>query len=100
MKRVIFILGLAAVVFSIASCKKSSNNNPGKGIELNLSATELQQASGDNDFTFNIFRSVSSRNSEGANLFMSPLSVSMALGMTANGASGSTLDSMRTTLGF
>ncbi|MCH8838551.1 MAG: serpin family protein, partial [Candidatus Marinimicrobia bacterium] len=32
------------------------------------------------------------------NIFISPLSVSMALGMTANGAAGATLDSMRATL--
>jgi len=32
------------------------------------------------------------------NIFISPLSVSMALGMTANGAASSTLDSMRATL--
>jgi len=100
MKRILFILSLTTIIFSVVSCKKSSNTKPGKGIELNLSATELQQASGDNDFTFNLFRSVSSRNTSGANLFMSPLSVSMALGMTTNGANGATLDSMRTTLGF
>lgn len=33
-------------------------------------------------------------------VFLSPLSASMALGMTMNGAAGSTLDQMRSTLGF
>ncbi len=36
----------------------------------------------------------------GENLFLSPLSVSMALGMGANGARGETLDAMRETLGL
>jgi serpin B len=34
------------------------------------------------------------------NVVMSPLSASMALGMTLNGAAGTTFDAMRTTLGF
>jgi serine protease inhibitor len=33
-------------------------------------------------------------------VFLSPLSASMALGMTMNGAAGATLDQMRSTLGF
>lgn len=37
---------------------------------------------------------------ERPNVILSPLSASMALGMTMNGASGSTLDAMRSTLGF
>jgi len=34
------------------------------------------------------------------NVILSPLSASMALGMTMNGAAGTTFDAMRTTLGF
>jgi serpin B len=37
---------------------------------------------------------------ERPNVILSPLSASMALGMTMNGAAGSTFDAMRTTLGF
>ena len=33
-----------------------------------------------------------------SNIFISPLSVSMALGMTLNGANGSTYDAMQSTL--
>ncbi len=100
MKHLLKPLTLAFILLLVAACKKSNTVNPGKGIELNLSATQLQQASGNNDFTFNLFRSVSSGNTSGGNLMLSPLSVSMDLGMTSNGASGATLDSMRTTLGF
>jgi serpin B len=36
----------------------------------------------------------------GTNIFVSPLSASMALGMTMNGTAGSTLSGMRTAMGF
>ncbi len=100
MKHFFKLLTLAFILTLAAACKKSNNVNPGKGIELNLSTTQLQQASGNNDFTFNLFRSVSSGNTSGSNLMLSPLSVSMDLGMTSNGANGATLDSIRSALGF
>ncbi len=100
MKNLFYLLIATLFVLGIASCKKGSNIKPGKGIELNLSATQLQQASGNNDFTFNLLRSVSKANTSGSNLMLSPLSVSMDLGLTSNGAHGTTLDSIRTTLGF
>jgi serpin B len=99
MKRFVTILSLAVTILLLGSCKMN-NVKPGKGIDLNLSVLQQQQAYKNNDFTFNLFRSVSATNANGANLFMSPLSVSMALGMTSNGANGGTLDSIRTTLGF
>jgi len=90
---------LLLIIVLITSCKKDNSTKPGTGKDLKLSAAELQQASADNTFSFNLFRSVAAQNGRG-NLFMSPLSVSIALGMTTNGANGSTLDSMRRTLNF
>ena len=100
MKRFFTLLNLAVALTLLGSCKKGDNQNINKGIELNLSVLQQQQANHTNDFTFNLFRSVSAANSNGSNLFTSPLSVSMVLGMTSNGANGGTLDSMRTVLGF
>ena len=48
----------------------------------------------DNAFTFDLLRAVR-KHSTDANVFISPLSVSMALNMTLNGAAGSTADEMR-----
>lgn len=50
-----------------------------------------------NRFTFSLLKRVDDDPAE--NLFLSPISVSMALGMTLNGAANATLDSMRATLG-
>ncbi len=62
-----------------------------------LTATEAQLAASADHFGLNLFREVV-RQQPDSNIFISPLSVSMALGMTANGAAGATLDSMRATL--
>jgi serine protease inhibitor len=64
---------------------------------LVLSQTELISAN--NHFAFELFKEIMKAQPD-ANNFVSPLSVSMALGMTMNGAAGSTLDSMLVTLGF
>ena len=63
-----------------------------------LTAAERQTIAASNGFAFALLREID-RTQPDANLFVSPLSVSLSLGMAMNGARGSTLDSMRTTLG-
>ncbi|HVW13574.1 MAG TPA: serpin family protein [Mucilaginibacter sp.] len=96
MKRIYLVL---LVLLALSACKK---DNPGlkAGKDLTLNATQLQQASADNTFTFNLFKTVNAGNTTGQNLFISPLSVSMALGMTANGASGQTLKAIDSAMSF
>ena len=62
-----------------------------------LSPAEARTVAAGNRFGFELLRRVRSAEGE-VNLFLSPVSVSMALGMTLNGAQGSTLDSMRVAL--
>ena len=101
MKRINPLFGLLVLIIFFASCKKNGEKpNPGTGINLDLNATEQQNATADNAFTFNLFKSVQSANNNGVNLFTSPLSVSIALGMTSNGANGATRDAINNTLGF
>jgi hypothetical protein len=65
-----------------------------------LSPAELEVIRGSNVFAMDLLReSVTSRPAE-ANVFLSPLSASMALGMTMNGAAGETWTQMRDALGF
>jgi serine protease inhibitor len=60
---------------------------------------ERQVIQASNTFAFDILRETV-RQQPAANTFLSPLSASLALGMTMNGARGATLDGMRSTLGF
>lgn len=62
-----------------------------------LSVAEGKLVEADNRFAFNLFREINEQD-PGRNLFVSPLSVGMALGMTYNGAAGTTREAMRETL--
>jgi serine protease inhibitor len=64
-----------------------------------LSAAEQEVVRSSNHFAFDLLRRVHAVETS-ANLFLSPLSASMALGMTMNGAAGETLAEMRSMLGF
>jgi serine protease inhibitor len=62
-----------------------------------LTDPENRVIAGSNEFAFDLFRT-GNISQHKANVFMSPLSASMALGMTANGANGATYDEMRSAL--
>lgn len=59
-----------------------------------LTESEKQSVRAGNSFGIDLFREMS-REQPGENLFISPLSISMALGMAMNGAKGETFDEMR-----
>jgi serpin B len=86
----------------LASCYKSNVKKPdlGKGIDLILSSTEQQKAVADNAFTFNLFKTVAAATPTAVNLFLLPLSVSLAIGMTNNGSNRQTLDAINTVMNF
>jgi serine protease inhibitor len=62
-----------------------------------LTIDEQQIVESGNEFGFNLFREVVGQEGD-KNIFISPLSVSMALGMTLNGADGDTYEAMKQTL--
>ena len=94
------LLVLSFLIVAIASCKKNNVTPPIKGKNLVLSSFEEQKVTADNVFSLKLFKNLSNANVSNANLFVSPLSVSFALGMTSNGANGQTLDAIRNTLNF
>jgi serine protease inhibitor len=63
-----------------------------------LTTTEAQVVETDNTFGLKLLRSTVDAEDESKNVFLSPLSVSMALGMTLNGARGETRAAMEATL--
>ena len=95
----------SAVIWLIAALAGCSDpNGPGSVSQINelprqLSVAEEKLAAGNNAFAFDLIRQVNA-GQPGENVFVSPLSASMALGMAANGAAGSTWDAMRSTLGL
>jgi serine protease inhibitor len=90
---------LLASLLSFSSCTHH-DIEPGNISNLQpLSSAEVDVSSANNDFAFNLFRDIQNQNA-GTNLFISPLSVSMALGMAMNGASSSTQQSILNTIQF
>src|SRR3954468_20626818 len=68
-----------------------------EGLPRQLSANEVRVAGAANQFALSLFRTISAAQT-GENVFLSPLSVSFSLGMAMNGANGTTLDQMQSTL--
>jgi serine protease inhibitor len=96
------IFSYAAITLSIllfARCSDTGTTGPGTIQERPLTNAEKAIVSADNAFSFKLLVSLN-KNAAGKNLFICPLSVSMALGMTLNGANGPTKDAMKATLGF
>ncbi len=99
MKRLLVLILLISLTI-IPACQSeivSDNNDPVDPVVLSPAEKKLIQSS--NKFSFEIFKSVTQAETE-KNIFISPLSISMALGMTYNGAAGSTKEGMHTTLQF
>jgi serpin B len=90
-----FIITPIAALLLMAGC--SSMTEPERIATRPLTKGETGIVDASSEFGYNLFRQVNQSDGE-KNVFISPLSVSMALGMTMNGASGATLDSMRQTL--
>lgn len=96
-RKTITLLCLSLII--ITACKKI-DNTPDTGKELTLTAAEQLKVTADNAFTLKLFKATLNGNPDADNLFLSPLSVSMAVGMTSNGASGQTLQAIRNTMNF
>ncbi|WP_184549068.1 serpin family protein [Mucilaginibacter sp. FT3.2] len=96
-RKAITLLSLSAL--TITACKKV-DSKPDTGKDLSLTAAEQQKVAADNAFSLKLFNATLTGNADADNLFLSPLSVSMAVGMTSNGAFGQTLHDIRNTMNF
>ncbi len=93
----VFVI-LFIVLFGFTRCEGLiTGSTPEK--TLQLTKTQMQLVEADNLFGFDLFKEVAGHEGEN-NVFISPLSVSMALGMTLNGAEKATYDSLRNALGY
>ena len=95
--KLFLLLGVFAL---ITGCQ---NDDDGSDIakprkDIALSRAEEVLADGNLDFAFRLFQQVNATETQQANWIISPLSASLALGMTANGAAGNTLEEIMNTL--
>lgn len=89
-----------AVAALLAGCEDITAPAAILSLPRDLTPSEIRVLEGSNDFAMGLLRETAAGNSTAANVFLSPLSASMALGMTMNGAAGDTWTQMRNMLGF
>ncbi len=97
---------LVAAALALTACQSSTDSPRGDAVPpaitalpraLSVGETELVTAT--NRFAPSLLAHVNASRAD-ENVFLSPLSASMALGMTMNGAAGATRDEMQAALGF
>lgn len=89
-----------ALTVALAACSAEDTVSPIDRLPRELSVAERDIIRSGNEFGLELFREVHAREDASLNVFVSPLSAHMALGMTLNGATADTWDAMRSTLGF
>lgn len=93
MKRMIYLIAIMALTFSLTTCSKSPTE-PSKREVRELTSVEKTLVEADNSFGLKVFQAIN-QDEKNKNVFISPLSISMALGMTLNGANGATKEAMQ-----
>ncbi len=88
---------LLILILSVVGCSNNLASDP-EPEDIVLSQKSVQLVNADNAFTFNLFNKIPG--SDGHNVMVSPLSISLALSMTLNGAEGTTKTDMINALGF
>lgn len=100
MSRIRWSVPLVAAVALQVGCSDTQGPSPQDPIESlprELSVAEQDLIQADNTFALQLFREIARQDAD-KNVFVSPLSVAMALGMTYNGAAGSTRQAMQDAL--
>lgn len=99
-KKILFFILASCICFGTLQCSKKKNSLPTNATPISpreLVAAEVQLIESDNKFGFKLFNEIIKAEKD-KNVFISPLSISLALGMTYNGASADTEKAMRETL--
>ncbi len=92
-----------AIALMMAGCSSNGNDNDQRFVvcpvdhEIQLTRGEQELVTGNNDFAFNLMRKVAD---EKKSQIVSPISITYALGMLNNGATGETRQQINRVLGF
>ena len=100
MKKLFFYAGLLSLLVAAGCTLNGDEPKPEPPIidpPMRVELKKAEKVARDNAFTFDLLRAVR-KHTDKTNVFISPLSVSMALNMTLNGAVGATADEIRAAL--
>jgi len=95
-KKIISVILVAIISISLIGCEKFSNKD---NEQISAKEVDKEVVEGNNKFAFNVFKEIS-KDESNKNVFISPLSISMALTMTYNGARENTKAEMNKVLGY
>lgn len=94
------VVFISIMIFvSLFMCTRDFSVIPGKNVERELTLLEKELGTSSSEFGFEIFKEIFTAQPD-SDIFISPLSISLALGMTFNGAEAETETAMRTALGY
>jgi serpin B len=100
--RLLISLRLAAAAVLAAGCRAADvtapRPRPITSLPRALTTAEADLVAADNAFAFRLFGEIARQSQPDSNLFISPLSAAMSLGMAYNGAGGTTQAEMQRTL--
>ena len=99
MKKLTTLMLVVLLGLTFTRCHTDKGTNPDINPPRDLSTVEKALVQSGNTFGFDLFTRLATTRPD-SNLFVSPLSISIALGMAYNGAAGTTAEAMRTVLGF
>ncbi len=93
------LLTIVVIVFAATSCSnEESKMTPTPRVDIPMSRAESEIVGANNSFSLKFFKKALETQKD--NFCTSPMSLSMALSMTANGASGEALTEILETIGF
>ena len=98
MKKLLNVIAIISIVLSTFKCADDPTSPSPKQPPRELTSIEKQHLESDNKFGLELFKQIIAEENN-KNVFISPFSVSMALGMALNGANGDTKSAIRKTLG-
>ncbi len=93
MRNVILLSGLLAAILAAGCSNADKGTNPPVDVDLRLTPTQAEVTAAADAFGLDVFKQVVGVEPE-ANIFLSPLSISIALGMVLNGAQGETREAI------
>lgn len=99
MKAIFSTCLIFSLLILISGCEQNPTDKDVIPDVRELTALEKQLTAADNRFGLDIFREIADSQTD-SNIFISPLSISMALGMTYNGSGGTTQEAMRQVLHY
>lgn len=98
-KRLVSIIFLSVIVCMVISCSSITDSDSETDSPSQIESIPKSITNSHNNFALELLKEINSEQPEG-NIFISPISASLALTMTMNGADGETYHEMNKVLGY